>query len=58
MAARARKVVVIADGSKIGGHAFARICPTDRVHTLVTDGNAPPEQLRGFEEAGIRVIVV
>jgi len=58
MAARARKVVVIADGSKIGGHAFARICATDRVHTLVTDGNAPSDQLRAFEEAGIRVIVV
>jgi DeoR family transcriptional regulator of aga operon len=58
MAARARKVVVIADGSKIGGHAFARICATDRVHTLVTDGNAPSEQLRAFEEVGIRVIVV
>ncbi|QSB05654.1 DeoR/GlpR family DNA-binding transcription regulator [Natronoglycomyces albus] len=58
MAARARKIVVIADGSKIGGHAFARICSADRIHTLVTDYTAPRDHLREFEAVGIRVIQV
>ncbi|WP_025272869.1 DeoR/GlpR family DNA-binding transcription regulator [Haloglycomyces albus] len=57
MAARARKVVIIADGSKVSGHAFARICSSDRIHTLVTDTTAPQEQLRDFEAAGVRVVV-
>ena len=37
MVARAKRVVVIADSSKLGGHAFARICPISKVETLVTD---------------------
>jgi DeoR family transcriptional regulator of aga operon len=56
MVARARRVVIIADSSKLGGHAFARICPIDRVDTLVTDSNAPDEVVSGFEHAGVRVI--
>jgi DeoR/GlpR family transcriptional regulator of sugar metabolism len=33
MVARAKRVVVIADSSKLGGHAFARICPIGKVET-------------------------
>ena len=40
MVARAKRVVVIADSSKLGGHAFARICPISKVETLVTDSGA------------------
>ena len=40
MVARAKRVVIIADSSKLGGHAFARICPVERVETLVTDSGA------------------
>ncbi|HEX6500681.1 MAG TPA: DeoR/GlpR family DNA-binding transcription regulator [Micromonosporaceae bacterium] len=56
MVARARRVVIIVDSSKLGGHAFARICPTDRIETLVTDSNASDETVAGFEAAGVRVI--
>jgi len=56
MVARARRVVVIADASKLGAHAFARICPIDRVQVLVTDSGAPPEVLRRFRDAGLEVI--
>jgi DeoR family transcriptional regulator, aga operon transcriptional repressor len=49
-------VVIIADSSKLGGHAFARICPIERVDTLVTDSGAVPEQLDAFEAAGVHVI--
>lgn len=56
MVSRARRVVIIADASKLGGHAFARICPIDRVATLVTAG-AEPHTVAAFREAGVDVIV-
>ena len=56
MVARARRVVIIADSSKLGAHAFARICPVERVDTLVTDSGATPETVAAFEAAGVTVI--
>jgi DeoR family transcriptional regulator of aga operon len=56
MVERARRVVIIADSSKLGGHAFARICPVDRIETLVTDSGASPESVRSFREAGVEVV--
>jgi DeoR family transcriptional regulator of aga operon len=56
MVARAKRVVVIADSSKLGGHAFARICPIGKVEMLVTDSGASPDVLDSFREAGVQVI--
>jgi len=56
MVGRARRVVIIADSSKLGGHAFARICPIDRVDTLITDSGATADVVAEFEGAGVRVI--
>lgn len=56
MVARAKRVVIIADSSKLGGHAFARICPVDRVETLVTDSGADPDIVEQFRAAGLTVI--
>jgi DeoR family transcriptional regulator of aga operon len=56
MVARARRVVIIADSSKLGGHAFARICPIERIETLVTDVGAPEATLQAFRDAGVEVI--
>ena len=55
---RAERVVVAADSSKLGQRAFARICAAEAVDTLVTDTAADAERVRGFEEAGLRVITV
>ncbi|AJE43963.1 DeoR/GlpR family DNA-binding transcription regulator [Streptomyces nodosus] len=55
---RAERVVVAADSSKLGQRAFARICGTESVDTLVTDAAAGTDTVRRFEEAGLRVIVV
>lgn len=55
---RAGRVVVAADSSKLGRRAFARICGSDTVDVLVTDAAAAPETVRGFEEAGVRVVAV
>ena len=40
-------VVVIADGSKIGGAANAVVADADRIRTLVTDPSAPGDELDG-----------
>ncbi|HEX5598033.1 MAG TPA: DeoR/GlpR family DNA-binding transcription regulator [Micromonosporaceae bacterium] len=56
MVARARRVVIIADSSKLGGHAFARICSVDRVETLVTDSGADPATVAAFRAVGVNVI--
>ncbi|MFE5186025.1 DeoR/GlpR family DNA-binding transcription regulator [Streptomyces sp. NPDC056628] len=55
---RAERVIVAADSSKLGRRAFARICAVDTVDTLVTDTSADPDLVRGFEEAGLRVVTV
>jgi len=55
---RARRSVVIADSSKIGRVTFARIVPLARVHDLVTDDGADPEQLRELADAGVNIHVV
>jgi DeoR family transcriptional regulator of aga operon len=56
MVARAKRVVVIADSSKLGGHAFARVCPISKVDTLVTDSGAAAKTVEQFRAAGLQVI--
>jgi DeoR family transcriptional regulator of aga operon len=58
LAQRARRVVVATDSSKIGRRAFARICATGAVDTLVTDTAAPAAAVTSFEEAGVQVVTV
>jgi DeoR family transcriptional regulator of aga operon len=58
LASRARRVVVIADASKLGKHAFARVCPVEKVHTLVTDANALDTDIAPFRAAGLEVVRV
>lgn len=58
LAERARRVVVATDSSKIGRRAFARICATGSVDTLVTDTGAPAAAVAAFEEAGVEVVRV
>lgn len=56
MADRAKRVVIIADASKLGKHAFARICPIEQIETLVTDTSVAPGTVAAFEAVGVRVI--
>jgi len=58
IAGRARRVVIIADSSKLGSQAFARICPVERVDTLVTDVTADPHAVAEFEKVGVTVTLV
>lgn len=56
MVRRARRVIVVADASKLAARAFARICPIDQVDILVTDVSADPDALQPLVEAGVRVV--
>ncbi len=55
--ATGRRLVVVADASKLGRVAFARICPLERVDVLVTDEGAPPDALAALEAVGLEVLV-
>jgi DeoR family transcriptional regulator of aga operon len=58
MISRAARVVVVADGSKVGRLALARICDAGTVDELITDASAPAAELRLLSDAGIVVTTV
>jgi DeoR family transcriptional regulator of aga operon len=55
---RSRSVVIVADSSKIGRVAFARICELGEVSELITDRAADPAILAGLTDVGVRVTTV
>jgi DeoR family transcriptional regulator, aga operon transcriptional repressor len=55
---RARRVIVIADGSKVGQVAFARICRLGEVHELITDDAADHATVAAIRDAGVDVTLV
>ena len=57
MATRAAQVMIVADSSKLGQRAFARVCALDEIDVIVTDQDAAPATLAAFTERGIRVIM-
>lgn len=57
LVSRARQVVVVADASKLGRSAFARIARPAQVHALITDSGAEPSVLANLRAAGIEVVV-
>lgn len=58
MLRRAHRVVVVADGSKVGRRLMAQIAPIDEVHQLVTTASADRRQLDQLRAAGLEVTVV
>jgi DeoR family transcriptional regulator, aga operon transcriptional repressor len=50
--------VVVADSSKIGKVAFARICDVTAVSELITDVGADRDAIRALADAGVRVTQV
>jgi DeoR family transcriptional regulator of aga operon len=58
MIEQAKRVVVVADGSKIGRAAFARMCTTTAVDELITDRGADGEAVRKLTDVGVRVTFV
>lgn len=58
MLSRAQRKLVLADGSKIGKTALARIAGMDAFDTLVTDSTADEEQLELIRYSGVEAVAV
>jgi DeoR family transcriptional regulator, aga operon transcriptional repressor len=56
MATRAAQVMIVADRSKLGQRAFARVCALAEIDVIVTDQDAAPGTLAAFTERGIQVV--
>lgn len=56
MATRADQVMIVADSSKLGQRAFARVAAIEEISVVVTDRDAAPDTLAAFAERGIRVV--
>ena len=55
LAGRARRVIVVADHTKLGRVVFAQICPLGMIDELITDDLATPEQIEPIATAGLHV---
>jgi DeoR family transcriptional regulator of aga operon len=55
---RSSSVIVVADASKVGRAAFARICDLDDVSELITDAGADEDAVEALRSAGLTVTVV
>lgn len=53
--ASAREVVVLADHTKLGVDTMVQTLPPDRIHHLVTNDQAPSDELDRFRELGVHV---
>lgn len=53
----ARRCVVVADSTKLGKVAFARICPLEAVDAVITDSAAPEEALDCLRAADVEVML-
>ncbi|BFV60230.1 DeoR/GlpR family DNA-binding transcription regulator [Kitasatospora sp. CMC57] len=58
MAERAEKVIVVADSTKLGKRAFARVCAVEEISVLVTDKDAPDELVEQYAGLGVNVLCV
>lgn len=57
MATRARRVVALADSSKLGRSGFTTIVPLSQVDVLITDTGAPADMVAMIRAAGVEVIL-
>ncbi len=54
---RADRLVVIADGSKIGTAANAVVAEAVRIRTLVTDAGAPDDEVAALAALGVEIVI-
>ncbi len=58
MSEQARQTIVLADSSKLGRAGFAHIMPLARIDILITDRDAPANQVARIRKAGVDVRLV
>jgi DeoR family transcriptional regulator, aga operon transcriptional repressor len=55
---RARRAIVVADASKLGRAAFARICEIGEINDVITDAAAPAGESAALRDAGVELQTV
>lgn len=55
---RTRQVIVVADSSKLGRVAFARIGDLEEADELITDASADPQLLKALADADLKITTV
>jgi len=55
---RADRLTVLADASKFVSRGSLVVCPLSRIHTLITDTDAPGTALDMLRDHGVQVVVV
>jgi DeoR family transcriptional regulator of aga operon len=58
MAERATRVIAVADGTKVGATALARICGAADVSGLITTADADPGELQALSALGVDIELV
>jgi DeoR family transcriptional regulator of aga operon len=58
MVTHAQRVIVVADGSKLGRLTLAKVADVSEIDLLVTDDGADPEEVDRLRAAGVEVAVV
>lgn len=53
-----KKTIGLFPTEKIGFESIVQICPANKLDILITDWDAPEEELKKFDEQGIEIIVV
>ena len=54
---QADELVLLIDSSKFQNRSSLILCPLERVHTVITDADVSPRDVKTVEQAGIRLIV-
>jgi DeoR/GlpR family transcriptional regulator of sugar metabolism len=57
MVGAARRVIVLADSTKLNRSVFAHIVTLDQIDILVTDSTPPPDLANTFAESGVEVVL-
>jgi DeoR/GlpR family transcriptional regulator of sugar metabolism len=55
--AHSSRLVVLADGSKVGSDAHSMVAPARAISALITSAAAPAEELSRLRQAGVEVII-
>jgi DeoR family transcriptional regulator, aga operon transcriptional repressor len=58
MIEHAERLVIVADGSKLGEVTMATVAPAERITTLITDDTAPTQELVELEALGVELVLV
>ena len=54
---RSERLMVIADGSKLGLVTGSVVAPAQSIHTLVTDITAPPNEVEALRALGVEIVI-